>query len=271
MADKDYINNLISKYENLRNALDNEIKNMFKFVIEIVMNTKNEICNIEDTMKCNEPLGKINAIKLNKGDVHCGGKTVAFLYFEKGLLVYKPRNMNIDRGFQMLLQWFNHKIGKDEFRLMNIHSIQSAGWAEFIKNRDCDNAMQVKKFYERSGAYLSILYALNAVDFHYENIIACGEHPVLVDLESILHITKDNDMEAIKEGALGQAIHYLNTSVSQIGMLPHKIEIGKGEDVKSLEVGGLSNVDNQKTPSEKYFCIYRNAKGGTIQYLSRIR
>ena len=32
-----------------------------------------------------------------------------------------------------------------------------------------------------------MLYALEATDFHSENLIAAGEHPVLVDLESLFH------------------------------------------------------------------------------------
>ena len=40
----------------------------------------------------------------------------------------------------------------------------------------------MKRFYERQGGYLALLYMLQATDFHHENLIAAGEHPVLLDL-----------------------------------------------------------------------------------------
>src|SRR5262249_12442012 len=61
------------------------------------------------------------------------------------------------------------------------------GWAEFVQAGPCGSREQVQRFYRRQGAYLALLYVLAATDFHYENVIAAGEHPVLVDLEALFH------------------------------------------------------------------------------------
>ena len=56
-------------------------------------------------------------------------------------------------------------------------------WMEFVRATD-DSQGEVRRFYERQGGYLAILYALEATDFTRENLIADGERPVLLDLET---------------------------------------------------------------------------------------
>ena len=34
---------------------------------------------------------------------------------------------------------------------------------------------------------LALVYVLEGSDCHFENIIACGEYPVLVDIEALMH------------------------------------------------------------------------------------
>lgn len=66
---------------------------------------------------------------------------------------------------------------------------------EFIQYKECNSIEEVRNFYIRQGEYLAILYLLNATDFHYENIVASGEFPYLVDLESLFH----NDANQFKK------------------------------------------------------------------------
>lgn len=46
----------------------------------------------------------------------------------------------------------------------------------------CHSREEMGRYYYRSGILLCISYLLGA-DLHYENLIAYGEHPILVDLE----------------------------------------------------------------------------------------
>ena len=45
----------------------------------------------------------------------------------------------------------------------------------------------MRRFYHRQGALLALLYVLDGTDMHYENLIAVGEQPVLVDVETLFH------------------------------------------------------------------------------------
>jgi type 2 lantibiotic biosynthesis protein LanM len=46
---------------------------------------------------------------------------------------------------------------------------------------------EVRRFYHRQGALLALLYVLDGTDMHFENLIAVGEQPVLVDVETLFH------------------------------------------------------------------------------------
>ncbi|MEH6888102.1 DUF4135 domain-containing protein, partial [Priestia megaterium] len=133
----------------------------------------------------------------------------------------KPRSLSIDVHFQQLLQWINKKGISDSFNTLRVVDCKDHGWVECVEHRPCSTMNRVENFYKRQGRYLAILYMLNATDFHYENIIACGEHPYLVDLESLFHhSTSKKDKIAT---ATQKATELLNNSVIGTTLLPVRI------------------------------------------------
>lgn len=131
--------------------------------------------------------GKLVSARFGAGDSHRQGRSVMVLQFESGQkLVYKPRAMAVDRHFNGLLCWLNHKGAQPQFRALSSLDKGAHGWAEFAHREECRNEAEVRRFYERQGGLLAVLYALQANDFHRENLIAAGEHPMLIDLETLL-------------------------------------------------------------------------------------
>jgi lantibiotic modifying enzyme len=47
----------------------------------------------------------------------------------------------------------------------------------------------LRRFYKRLGGLIAAAYLSNTVDCHRENLIAAGEHPVLVDLDALWHVS----------------------------------------------------------------------------------
>ena len=107
------------------------------------------------------------------------------------------------------------------------------GWSEFISYYQCNSDSDVDNFYCRLGMQLAILYILEGTDFHYENIIACGEHPVLIDLESLFRPHSPILGTEANEG--------IDSSVLKIGILPNQIRVGS----EFPEVSGVSDADGQ--------------------------
>jgi type 2 lantibiotic biosynthesis protein LanM len=169
--------------------------------------------------------GALVGMDMGSGDKHRQGRSVIVATFRSGLsLVYKPRSLAVDVHFQELLQWVNRRGGHPPFRTLAILDRGSYGWIEFVRDESCTSSEGVGRFYRRQGGYLAILYAPCSTDFHYENLFAAGEHPVLVDLEALFHPQTD-DLDPGADATL-------EASVLGIGLLPRRIlPDGKAEGV----------------------------------------
>lgn len=160
------------------------------------------------------------------GDPHRGGRRVLLLRFASGFeLVYKPRPLAVEAHFQNILDWLNRQTSLLPFRVMKVVDRGDYGWEEFIHQQRCDSREAAANFYKRQGAYLALLRVLGAVDIHFDNIIAAGEHPVLIDLEPLFHRVipphhaRLRDVERI-------AAEVTSNSVLYVGLLPYRILYG---------------------------------------------
>jgi type 2 lantibiotic biosynthesis protein LanM len=188
--------------------------------------------------------GLLMSIQGGAGDTHREGRSVALLYFSSGLqLVYKPRSLSIDQHFQEMLSWINARGKVLPLRTLILLDKGAYGWTEFVQAYSCEAEEEVARFYERQGSYLALFYALNASDFHFENIIAAGEHPVPIDLEALFHprINTHN-----KPGIDRQATQSINYSVQRIGLLPQRSHLDSGGE--GLDLSGLGGKKGQLTP-----------------------
>ena len=129
----------------------------------------------------------IVSISTGLSDRHNGGQSVASLTFANDRrLIYKPRSVKPEIFFNRVLHWINRR--GLTLKLQTVHALdrRAYGWMEFVPNRTCEHASEVSRFYARAGALLAVMHALGVSDIHYENVIASGEDPVVVDLETLL-------------------------------------------------------------------------------------
>lgn len=188
--------------------------------------------------------GKLIEIHGSAGDTHRNGRSVAILRFSSGLqIVYKPRSLAIDQHFQEVLVWVNAHGITLPLHPITILDKGSYGWAEFVMAHSCASEEEVAHFYERQGSYLALLYALDASDFHHENVLAAGEHPLLIDLEALFHprIASYDVPEAGRA-----ATKSIRSSVLRIGLLPQRGQRKEGEE--GIDVSGLGGQEGQQTP-----------------------
>ena len=65
-------------------------------------------------------------------------------------------------------------------------NFENYGWIEYVKYDPIVNTReQVASFYRRAGVLLALTDMLNYTDGHYENLIASGVYPVLIDCETL--------------------------------------------------------------------------------------
>ncbi len=164
--------------------------------------------------------GPLVELEGTESDRHRGGQSVMIATFRSGLrIVYKPKPLAVDVHFQELLGWLNQRGQQPALRVTQTLDRGSYGWSEFITAGECASADGIERFYRRQGSYLAVMYLLQATDFHFENIIAMGEHPVLVDLESLFH---PHFLGQGRNDASEMANAFLGNSVLRVGMLPER-------------------------------------------------
>lgn len=183
--------------------------------------------------------GLLAEIESGQGDPHRGGRSVCLLRFASGFrLVYKPKSLAVDDAFQDLLRWLNRRGFEPGFRLLGILDRGPYGWLEHIETTPCLSPDEVRRFYQRQGAWLALLYLLEGTDFHHENLIAAGEHPVLIDLETLFH-PEVNRRDLVPFSERPEAA--IGDWVLRIGLLPQRVwgDAGQaGVDLSGLAAGG---------------------------------
>ncbi|MFI0724034.1 type 2 lanthipeptide synthetase LanM [Streptomyces sp. NPDC021224] len=183
-----------------------------------------------------EDQGPLTEVEFAAGDLHDGGRGVLLLRFASGRrLVYKPRPMAVHAHVNDVLAWFGERLPAAAPRLLGVLDRGEYGWVEHVAPAPCADEAGARRFFFRLGAQLAVLYALSGADFHYENVIAAGDQPVLLDMESVLHVGlpmltgspfADEDPAAV----------LLQHSVGRVGLLPAVLS-GRGPG--AVDVGGL--------------------------------
>ena len=202
------------------------------------------------TFSPGEKIGSLTGLRAGVGDRHRGGRSVAIAQFESGTqVVYKPRSLAVDVPFQELLTWLNNRIGHPLFQTIKILDQGTHGWVEFISAKGCSSVEQVRRFYERQGAYLALLWIMGATDFHFENLIAAGEYPILIDLETLWHQRIWDLLPLDITFSVHLAVHIVAESVLRVGLLPQQLWIS--EDFGGVDISGLgANRDQLYTPTK---------------------
>lgn len=178
---------------------------------------------LEHVFNNGEPLGDITKISFGLSDRHNGGKTTAILTFASGSkLVYKPKPLDTERVLEAIVDWVNLEKELIGLKIVPVLDKGNYGWQQFIENKGCRTENEVRQFYVRAGYLMAIVYVMEGYDFHYENLIANGAFPYLIDTETIFNPYKE--MELAKSGELNAAHMASETayySVLRTGMLPN--------------------------------------------------
>jgi type 2 lantibiotic biosynthesis protein LanM len=221
---------LYGRYPLLRRSMANTCSAWLEQACAVVERYTQDAEAIRTHLLRGDSTPKIKYVRFGMGDYHRGGRSVAILGFEDGRrLVYKPRSLAIDTHFEQILDWVNRRCGTDLWVPAHLDS-GAYGWVEFVQHTECNDAQQIERFYSRIGSLLALLYLLEGNDFHYENIIAVGEHPVLIDLESFFCPPLDGD-----------GSETLDTSVLRVGLLPNRLAASGNMP----EISGLSDAEGQ--------------------------
>ncbi|MDP9099829.1 MAG: type 2 lanthipeptide synthetase LanM [Verrucomicrobiota bacterium] len=144
--------------------------------------------------------GAIKDIRLGLSDAHHGGRSVTLIEFNKGpRVIYKPRAGKSEAAWFSFLAWINRNGFRPKLRNPRLLPRKGYSWMEYMQAAPCQNKAGVRRFYERLGGLIAAAYLLKAVDCHRENLIAAGEHPVLVDIDALWHVSPTTKAQSMHE------------------------------------------------------------------------
>lgn len=235
---------ILKEYPVLTRHIKTLIDQWVNYSLEFLTHLAKDWTTIRETLSPSQDPGQLTAVTIGAGDTHRQGRSVMTATFASGFrLIYKPHSLAVDRHFVELLSWLNERGTHPPFLTMKVIDRGTYGWAEFIVAHGCQSKEELDRFYERQGGYLALLYALEATDFHLENLIAAGEHPVLVDLESLFHA---RNLSKRDDTATELILRIMEHSVLRIGMLPQRMWAEGTSD--GVDLSGLGGASGQFTP-----------------------
>ncbi|MCC5660823.1 type 2 lantipeptide synthetase LanM family protein [Nostoc sp. XA010] len=241
-------------------ALDLWVEEKTEFLQRLAL----DLPSIQQTFQ--EDTGQVVAIEFNLSDSHNQGRSVMALTFASELkVIYKPRGLGLEAAYFQLLAWCDHQNLLLPFKIVKVIDCTTHGWMEYVEHLPCKDEAAAQRYYQRAGMLLCLLYLLQGNDCHCGNLIASGEYPTLVDLETLLH-PHTSELDPIDEmGAQYLANQQILDSVLRTGLLPiwgFELDKGKPYDISGL--GGFSQEIPVK--SQKWQNI--NTDSMTLEYNS---
>ena len=203
---------LFTEFPGLAGLCDHLEENWLSTVIEFLTRLEKDCGELGDRFRAHIFALPVVALQAGLSDPHNGGRCVAKLHFQNGaLLVYKPRSLAPEVHFYALIDTMQCRSPRP-LRAAHGWDRGEYGWMENISPSPCGVPSDVHAFYWRAGVLLGLVYLARGVDIHRENLIAAGEHPILIDLEALGHPV--GDYEGRNEAAA--------RSVLRTGFLPHR-------------------------------------------------
>jgi type 2 lantibiotic biosynthesis protein LanM len=165
------------------------------------------------------------------GDAHQGFRQVLGITFASGARVaFKPRNSGIVVGYYELLAWLNEHSDLPDLRTLDFVYRDDYAWMEWVQPEPCASADEVVRYYRRAGMIVCIFYALDAADMHLENIIAEGDQPVVVDLETLVQ-----PKVVLKKRSMTDLLEVVIDTVLRSGTVPKHVP-----DEEMTDMAGFS-------------------------------
>ena len=199
---------------------------------------------IKKYIKVDITQNEIKKIIPNEGDTHQKGKSVIQIIFkDDAKIIYKPKNLCVSEKYNELINWVNRNSKLLDMKTnLGVYK-QDFSFESFVPHNPCESKEQIQNYYIRFGQIIGIAYFIGGTDLHLENIIANGEYPIIIDIETLF---KQDIPIKIKNTADLIAMNENINSVISTGLLPFKA-LNENKDGKGIDLSAL-NGGEQKLP-----------------------
>lgn len=241
LAKKEYRESIFKEYPLLLRIILEAIENCVNNYRNFLLRIENDHSLIVNQLCRGKEFVSIEKIDSQISDTHHGGVSVFKVQLDNGYqILYKPHQVFNEIKYLQIYEWCASKCGVSPY-IYKIINQDNYGWVEFVKYERCNSNKEVENYFYRFGIQTFIVYLLGAGDIHYENLIAHGEHPVIVDCETML----ENKYISDEDNAYGLVSEYINSSVLHSGLLPYFTWRNKEFGV---DFSALNGIEEQKVP-----------------------
>lgn len=181
---------LFKKFPVLARLWGQLIRQWREHVGEVLARFAHDRRSLSRTFFANQLIDKISDARSGLSDRHDSGRTVVRLQFEAGSIIYKPRSGVGESEWFSLLKWMNRHGFRPKLAIAQLFLRKDYCWMEYVEPAALRNETAVLRFYQRLGGIIAAAHLLRAVDCHRDNLIASGEHPVLVDADALWHVSR---------------------------------------------------------------------------------
>lgn len=177
---------LAVKYPVLDKILKTKANNFLTHIHNIFSSFFNDLDLISEAFSINASRNNtIKDIDTGLGDGHNGECTALITLYDDTKLIYKPRNIDTTNSYNSFINWVNYKLNTN-LKTFKCVSCKDYGWLEFVTYEAVNTPEELQEYYYRAGVLLAVTLLLGSKDCHYENVIASGQNPVLIDHETII-------------------------------------------------------------------------------------
>jgi type 2 lantibiotic biosynthesis protein LanM len=142
---------------------------------------------IADRFNSGDPLGDVTEISPLADDTHGDGRAVVAVTFESDTrIVYKPRPIEGLVSFYQLVERLDPHLSVPSLDQPSWLQRDGYGYVGWIEHHEAEDETAADRYYRRAGSLTCLSYAFEFEDCHFENLIAAGEHPLLIDGETFL-------------------------------------------------------------------------------------
>ena len=203
-----------------------------------------EFINICQLFELNKSNNEITRISCDEGDTHQQGRFVIKVCFGNEAIIYKPRNLKIEESFFEIIKYLNENSELIDMYINKAIYRDNYTFEKFVSYEECVSENEVKLYYQRFGQLSAMIYIFSGNDIHYENIIAHGEHPVIVDIETLFQ--QLTSLWNLPQSAFYTCYKECLDSIAGTSLIPI-ITFTKGNNHKGIDISAL-NGDEQLLP-----------------------
>ena len=187
-----------------------------------------------------EDPGALVRIEAGLGDPHAGGQSVAILRFERGGVVYKPKDLRI----AAVVGAVTRRLDGSGLAATNLLTRDGYAWEQAYETQPIADPQGGDAFFGALGGWLALLQALGGADFWFDNLLACGATPRFIDFETA--VQPPPEWGRAVRPLTGAAAALVRTSPLAAGILPMPMPLREGED--PTDVGCLARPGVHRSP-----------------------